>query len=138
MKLYIQVENGVTINHPAFEDNLLEAFGTIPKDWVPFSRISQPSPKALSIGVYQVPVCTYVLDNDGISWKDQWSVRDMTQEEKTKKIDEVLQHQPYPSWTFNEQTCHWEAPIPYPNDENIYVWNESTLSYVPFVNDSIL
>ena len=37
--------------------------------------------------------------------------------------------QPYPSWILNEQTCLWEAPVPYPNDENIYVWNEENQSW---------
>jgi len=37
--------------------------------------------------------------------------------------------QPYPSWTLNETTCIWEAPEPYPDDGEIYVWNEETLSW---------
>ena len=37
--------------------------------------------------------------------------------------------QPYSSWTLNETTCQWEAPIPYPKDEKIYLWNEETLSW---------
>ena len=32
----------------------------------------------------------------------------------------------YNSWTLNETTCIWEAPIPYPDDNNRYVWNETT------------
>jgi hypothetical protein len=33
------------------------------------------------------------------------------------------------SWTLNENTCLWEAPIPYPNDGSLYKWNEETLSW---------
>jgi hypothetical protein len=33
--------------------------------------------------------------------------------------------QPYPSWTLNETTCQWEAPVAYPDDGNMYTWNES-------------
>ena len=29
------------------------------------------------------------------------------------------------SWKLNETTCRWEAPITYPNDGNIYIWDES-------------
>jgi len=36
------------------------------------------------------------------------------------------------SWTLNENTCHWEPPVPYPNDENRYRWDESTLSWEIF------
>jgi len=38
--------------------------------------------------------------------------------------------QPYPSWTLNESTWLWEAPVAKPNDDNDYAWNESTTSWV--------
>ena len=31
--------------------------------------------------------------------------------------------QPYASWSLNENYI-WEAPVPYPEDDNIYDWNE--------------
>ena len=34
--------------------------------------------------------------------------------------------QPFNSWTLNETTCLWEAPIPHPDDGNEYVWDEAT------------
>lgn len=36
---------------------------------------------------------------------------------------------PYPSWILNEETCVWDAPVPYPQDGNLYEWNEQTLSW---------
>jgi hypothetical protein len=36
---------------------------------------------------------------------------------------------PYPSWVLNEDTCNWEAPVPMPQDGNLYEWNEETLSW---------
>jgi hypothetical protein len=38
--------------------------------------------------------------------------------------------QPYPSWILSTQTYLWEAPVPYPNDGKIYVWDEATQSWV--------
>ena len=35
----------------------------------------------------------------------------------------------YPSWTLNEDTCRWEAPVAMPDDEKSYNWNESTKSW---------
>ena len=35
----------------------------------------------------------------------------------------------YPSWTLNQSTWLWEAPIPYPADEKTYNWDEPTLSW---------
>jgi len=36
--------------------------------------------------------------------------------------------QPYPSWIRNNG--YWNSPIPKPNNDKIYTWNESTLSWV--------
>jgi hypothetical protein len=33
---------------------------------------------------------------------------------------------PFNSWTLNETTCLWEAPVVYPDDGNVYNWNEET------------
>jgi hypothetical protein len=43
--------------------------------------------------------------------------------------DAFIPPKPYNSWTLNEETCQWEAPVVYPNDRGIYNWNESTLSW---------
>ena len=38
--------------------------------------------------------------------------------------------QPFESWTLNEDTCLWEAPVAYPEDENSYLWDEETLNWI--------
>ena len=43
--------------------------------------------------------------------------------------DAFISKQPYPSWTLNETTCQWEAPVAYPDDEKDYKWNEETTSW---------
>lgn len=39
--------------------------------------------------------------------------------------------QPYPSWTLDEDTCLWECPVAYPDDDmtNLYNWNEETQTW---------
>lgn len=49
--------------------------------------------------------------------------------------DAFIPPQPYPSWTLNETTCRWDAPVPYPNDGKLYRWEESTLSWVEVTLD---
>lgn len=44
--------------------------------------------------------------------------------------DAFIPPQPFASWFLNEETCSWEPPVPYPNDSNIYMWNEETLSWI--------
>jgi len=36
---------------------------------------------------------------------------------------------PYASWTLNESTWLWDAPVAKPNDIKEYTWNESTTSW---------
>lgn len=38
----------------------------------------------------------------------------------------------YDSWTLNEETCLWEAPVPMPED-GLYHWDEEQLTWVKFV-----
>jgi len=47
------------------------------------------------------------------------------------ELDAFVPPKPFPSWLLNTNTCQWEAPIPYPNDGNLYIWDEATQSWVP-------
>jgi len=44
--------------------------------------------------------------------------------------DAFIAPKPYASWVLNETTCQWEAPTPYPDDDNDYEWDESTTAWV--------
>jgi len=43
--------------------------------------------------------------------------------------DAFIPPKPYQSWTLNETTCLWEAPVAYPTDGQIYKWNESNQTW---------
>lgn len=47
--------------------------------------------------------------------------------------DVFYTQQPYPSWTISSPTWLWTAPIPYPDDGNLYYWDEATLSWVEYI-----
>jgi len=38
--------------------------------------------------------------------------------------------QPYPSWTLNETTWLWEAPVAIPTEGGPYAWDEETKSWI--------
>ena len=48
--------------------------------------------------------------------------------------DAFISPKPYPSWFLNEGSCIWEAPVSYPNDGQMYSWDESTKSWVLSIN----
>ena len=117
MNLYIETENGATKNHPAFEDNLIQAFGFIPSHWETFIRVERPI-----LGVYELMTAeepTYEQVH-GV-WTDVWHKRDMTAEEKTAKQQAVItafnardQAENWSAWTFDEASCAMKPPIPRP------------------------
>tara|TARA_R110002095_G_C4183280_1_gene233199 strand:+ start:540 stop:890 length:351 start_codon:yes stop_codon:yes gene_type:complete len=44
--------------------------------------------------------------------------------------DAFIGPKPYASWTLNETTCKWEAPVAEPTDGQRYKWNEETQQWV--------
>ena len=43
--------------------------------------------------------------------------------------DAFIPPKPFPSWTLNETTCLWEAPVAYPTDGQRYTWNETNRNW---------
>ena len=43
--------------------------------------------------------------------------------------DAFIAPKPFASWTLNDDTCCWEAPVAYPDDGKSYGWNEETISW---------
>jgi len=37
--------------------------------------------------------------------------------------DAFIPPKPFNSWTLDEETCLWNAPVAYPNDGGMYTWN---------------
>jgi len=50
--------------------------------------------------------------------------------------DAFIPPKPFNSWILNEDTCLWNAPVAYPNDDNMYSWNEQNKSW-DIVEDTI-
>ena len=45
------------------------------------------------------------------------------------KLDAFIAPSPYPSWTLNKTTWHWEPPIPSPVNGIMQKWNEEKLQW---------
>ena len=45
-----------------------------------------------------------------------------------RERDAFIPPKPFPSWTLNEETCLWEAPIPHPEGK-ARNWNEDNQSW---------
>ena len=44
--------------------------------------------------------------------------------------DAFIPPTPYPSWVLDEDTCLWVAPVPYPEDNKEYTWDEDSQNWV--------
>lgn len=44
--------------------------------------------------------------------------------------DAFYEPQPYPSWTLDDDTCCWNAPVASPDDDKIYMWDEENTQWV--------
>ena len=44
--------------------------------------------------------------------------------------DAFIPPQPFASWTLNDSTCLWNAPVAMPTDGKFYTWDEATTAWV--------
>ena len=120
MAHYAKVQNGLVTNVIVAEAEFFETFvDSSPGEWIQTSynthggkhynpdtkELSNDQTKALRKNYARIG-WTYNIDRDAF-----------------------IPPKPYSSWIINEQTCLWEAPVAYPNDENSYVWNETLLNW---------
>jgi len=49
-----------------------------------------------------------------------------------EELDAFIPPKPFESWILNSDTCVWVAPIPYPNDGNVYSWDDENQSWIPY------
>tara|TARA_S200002703_G_scaffold15916_1_gene13531 strand:+ start:4153 stop:4614 length:462 start_codon:yes stop_codon:yes gene_type:complete len=148
MKLYIKTDSeGNPIDHPHMADNVHALYpdhdfdSGPPEGWAVFTRVEKPT-----LGPYEVfedcgsenceAFChnglTYELQEDG-SYSDVWHICNITEEEKTEKqntLKEKWAEHGFASWVFNEDTCSFDPPVPFPTDGTPYLWDEDTTSWV--------
>lgn len=131
MELFIRIVNGQPFEHPILVDNFRQAFPDIDVNNLPpeFARFIRVSPPVL--GVYDICETTY--ERSGDIFTDVHRVRPMTENEKTAKQLYVKQQWAitgFASWVFNEDLCAFQPPMPRPQDNKPYRWDEPTVSWV--------
>ena len=47
--------------------------------------------------------------------------------------DAFIPPKPFASWTLNDTTCLWDAPVAMPTDGKVYSWNEEAGNWVEVV-----
>lgn len=140
MRCFIRIKDGQPFEHPIIEQNFVQAFpdidvNNLPTEFAEFIRHPQPE-----IGVYQIYQGVNYEWIDG-KVQDVHLVRNMIESERQDKINFVKNQWQtgggFASWIFNENICDFEPPIPYPEGDQIFVWDEESISWKPIQAQTI-
>lgn len=120
---------------PVTFDNLSFGF-TISKDGATLADKSYPRE-----GVRYVSTDQQYISNDRVDLAaddevtlEVWMVNAGARFEATTLLIVPRPPQPFPSWVWDEG---WSAPVPYPDDSEVYVWDEDSLSWVEVDDGSL-
>ena len=120
MAHFAKVQNGIVTQVIVAEPEFFQTFvDTSPGEWIQTSYNTRG-------GVHYKPDTNEPSDDQSKALRKNYAGTGFTYD-KTK--DAFIPPQPYPSWTLNEETCLWNSPVPYPDDGQIYNWNEETQTW---------
>ena len=124
MSHFAKVVDGIVTNVIVAEQEFIDTYDDgIPGEWIQTSYNT-------SGGKHYAPNSR---DEDGgVALRKNYAGPGYTYD---KTRDAFYPPQPWPSWTLNEDTCQWEAPVPYPRnvenyDGNEFLWKEDILNWV--------
>lgn len=127
---YIRIVNDKPFEHPIVESNLAQIVRDFDPENLPegiekFIRHAPPE----QIGFLETFVGSTYQKIDGV-WQDVHEVRPLSEDEKNAKIKFMKDHFPFTSWTLNETTGEWISPVPLPDDNNLYTWDEDNKQWI--------
>lgn len=126
MAHYAKVDRGNVLNVIVAEPEFFDIFvDSSPGEWIKTSYNMRG-------GVYYDPETRQPAEDQSIINGDEARMRKnyaVTGGHYDKQNDAFYDPQPYPSWILNTETFLWEPPVAYPDNENFYIWDESSGSW---------
>lgn len=132
MSHYAKVENNIVtqviVAEPEFFDTFVD---TTPGEWLKTSY-------NMKGGIYYNPETNQPAEDQSIINEDEGRKRKNYAGigytyDKTR--DAFIPPKPFNSWILNEDSCLYEAPVPYPIDDKIYKWDEEVANWIEVKND---
>lgn len=111
MAHFAQVKNGIVQQVIVAEQDFIDEMPD-KEDWIQTSYNTRG-------GVHYAP--NSWEPDDGVALRGNYASAGDTYD---AEHDVFYKPQPFPSWIISGPTWIWEPPVPYPNDDNQYVWNE--------------
>ena len=123
MAHYAKVSNGLVTQVIVAEAEFFETFvDTSPGEWIQTSYDTRGGKHYGQEG----------LEDDGVALRKNYAGVGFTYDSVR---DAFIPPQPYASWALNEDTCQWESPVPYPDDDKMYNWDEDITNWVAAVEE---
>lgn len=118
---YAKVQNGIVSQVIVAEAEFFDTFvDSSPGQWIQTSYNTRG-------GVHYVPNTNTPSDDQTKALRKNYAGIGYTYDATR---DAFIPPQLFASWTLNETTCLWEAPVAYPDDGNTYKWDEDTTSWI--------
>lgn len=118
---YAKVQNGIVSQVIVAEAEFFDTFvDSSPGQWIQTSYNTRG-------GVHYAPNTNTPSDDQTKALRKNYAGIGYTYDAAR---DAFIPPQPFASWTLNETSCLWEAPVAYPEDDNMYIWDEDTTSWV--------
>ena len=113
MAHYAKVLEGKVVNVIVAEEGFIETFvDTSPGEWIQTS--------------YNTHSGIHILG--GTPLRKNYASIGFTYD---RDLDAFIPPQPYPSWSFNSETCIWDCPVPHPEDNSkYYYWDEENRNWI--------
>jgi hypothetical protein len=115
MAHYAQIEDGIVVNVIVSEQDFID---TLEGTWL------QTSYNTYGGAHYDSETG---LPDDGTTLRKNYASTGFTYDAEK---DAFISPQPFSSWSLDEGTCLWIPPIAYPEDGNVYTWEEESQGWL--------
>lgn len=122
---YAKVDKGVVVNVIVAEAEFFETFvDSSPGEWI---QTSYNTKGGVHYGADGQP-------DGGTALRKNYAGIGYTYD---RDRDAFIPPKPFPSWTLNEESCLWDAPVQYPNDGGSYKWDEANQKWISITQEQV-
>tara|TARA_Y100000310_G_C20331333_1_gene645392 strand:+ start:316 stop:729 length:414 start_codon:yes stop_codon:yes gene_type:complete len=120
MAHFAKVENGIVTDVIVAEQDFIDSLANA-SEWIQTSYNTHG-------GIHYAP--NSKTPDDGVALRKNFASNGYTYD---LNRDAFIPPKFYDSWIFNESTCLWDPPIPYPDDDNMYQWDEDNIEWTEWI-----
>lgn len=127
MSYYAKVKDGIVVNVIRADESFFQTFvDDSPGEWLQTSYNTRG-------GIHYLPDSDTPSPDQSKALRKNYAGIDYTYDSSR---DAFIPPKPYSSWVLDDFSCTWIPPVPYPDDGNRYIWDESTQSWVLYTQET--